>query len=130
MSHTPGPWTACNGGECRCRIVMSEHHPVAQVTSGEWGDEWPDIRLCEREGVIGQRAEAYIERIVYGSVNEEFAAANARLIAAAPDLLEALEMYRNAETVLHESGVAAVPLFDLASQAAEAAIAKARGEEV
>ena len=91
MSYTPGPWTACLDGKCQCKTVMSDHHPVASVTSGEWGDEFPDIRLCKREDVIGQRAEAYIERIVYGSVKEETAEANARLIAAAPDLLALVE---------------------------------------
>jgi hypothetical protein len=87
--HTPGPWEICGDGKCPCKQVWSEHHPVAEVVAGEWGDEYEDIKLEKREGYIGHRAIAYIEKIIYGEVDEETARANARLIAAAPDLLAA-----------------------------------------
>lgn len=69
--HTPGPWTACHEGKCSCGQVWSKtaDHPVATVTRGEWGDPG-----CP-----------------YGEVSRECANANARLIAAAPELLEALQ---------------------------------------
>ena len=67
--HTPGPWTACNEGKCRCKLVSCDDYPVAKVISGEWGDPG----------------------MPYGEVLEATAIANARLIAAAPTLLFAAE---------------------------------------
>ena len=67
--HTPGPWTACNEGKCRCKLVSCDDYPVAKVISGEWGDPG----------------------MPYGEVLEATAIANARLIAAAPSLLFAAE---------------------------------------
>ncbi|MFN6952496.1 MAG: hypothetical protein ACK4NE_07870 [Albidovulum sp.] len=86
VRHTPGPWHACKDGACTCKVVWCADHPIADVASGEWGDEYPAIRL-DQEG-IGAKAEAYLERLVYGSIDPTVAAANARLIAAAPDMLE------------------------------------------
>lgn len=88
MSHTPGPWKVCGDGDCSCKTVMCGDHPIAVVTHGEWGDEFPSIRLVGPSMMA--RAEAYIERFAYGSVPVETARANALLIAAAPDLLAAL----------------------------------------
>lgn len=69
-------------------MVMCHDYPVAKVTSGDWGDEHPDIRLVGSS--FERRAEAYMVKDVYGSVSEETAKANARLISAAPDCYEAL----------------------------------------
>lgn len=80
---------------------------MADVTSGEWGDEYPAIRLDE-EG-IGAKAEAYMERTVYGSIDPAVAAANARLIAAAPELLEVVR-----DIVSDCNGVINPGLYDLA----------------
>lgn len=54
------------------------------------------------------------------------------LIAAAPDLLEALEEYRRAFELLHEDGhVSDLPAWYFDKEIkADAAIAKARGEEI
>ena len=52
------------------------------------------------------------------------AAANARLMAAAPDMEKALEMYIQAE----DSELPSVEQFLWAGEAARAALAKARGE--
>lgn len=90
VGHTPGPWHTCNKAECSCFTVMSDHHPVAQVTHGDWGDDFPAIRLVGRSS-LDQKAEAYMEQFTYGSVGEDRARANWRLIAAAPDLLDALK---------------------------------------
>jgi hypothetical protein len=49
---------------------MGRDHPIATVVAGEWGDE---------------------PGIPYGEIPESVARANARLIAAAPALLDALE---------------------------------------
>jgi len=65
--HTKGPWSACHNGECICKTVAAQDHPIASVTAGDWGDE-PDVP--------------------YGHVPEGEATANARLIAAAPDMYE------------------------------------------
>ena len=67
---TPGPWVACREGECRCKSVDCNWGPVATVTCGDWGDS---------------------DELIYGTVEESAAAANARFIAHArqdiPDLL-------------------------------------------
>ena len=121
--YTRGPWKACNDGRCSCKQVWSltDDHPVAEVISGEWGDDYPAIRLTDDQGISGTRAEAYMERIAYGSVKEECAVANARLIAAAPELLEAC-----IAAYLHLGKLTLVnsDAFDKC----DAAIRKARGE--
>jgi hypothetical protein len=98
--HTLGPWRACKGtgkceGECVCGGVWSEpaDHPVAEVTRGEWGDSFPSVRLVG-ESSFDMKAEAYMERVTYVSVDDASAAANARLIAAAPALLAELRERR------------------------------------
>lgn len=88
--HTPGPWTACNDGKCKCRMVSSTEDLICTVTSGEWGDEYASIRLVGPSS-LELKAEAYMEMIAYGNVPEGVALANARLISAAPDLLFALK---------------------------------------
>ena len=95
--HTPGPWTACNEGLCKCGYVWCPDYPVAKVTRGEWGD-------------LG---------MPYGEVPEATAVANARLIAAAPELLFAAEQ----ALMAFEDGYDAPKVRD----DLRAAIAKAKG---
>ena len=91
--HTPGPWSVCGDGDCSCMTVAAPDHPVAQVTSGKWGDEYAALRIVG-ESSLDQKVEAYTAMIEYGSVDAEAAKANALLIAAAPELLEAAkQMY-------------------------------------
>ena len=108
---TPGEWTLCNNGKCTCKHVYShkaDQHvatgrPIACV-HGEWGDA-PDM--------------------IYGEVRQEQIDANARLIAAAPELYEALEaMVAAWHTRYCDDG----PDLDEIEQRARAALAKARGE--
>ena len=91
MTHTPGPWMACHDGKYRCKLVCGKEHPIAQIISGEWGDDYPNIRLVTSQHGIGRVAEAYMDRIVYGEVDEEIAQANTRLIVVAPELLTMLK---------------------------------------
>ena len=123
-NYTPGPWKACNDGDCGCGFVSANGHPICQVTSGDWGDEYPSIRLVGN-GTLDSRAEAYIDKVVYGHVAPDTAKANASLIAAAPDLLEALKELFNPQYWNDQYGRYDYPLE--ASQAARAAIAKAEG---
>lgn len=84
---TPGPWKYCGCG--KCGFVSATDCPVAEVVCGDWGDEYPSLRLIG--GSINRGVEAYMELIEYGTMPLEEAAANARLIAAAPDLHATLE---------------------------------------
>jgi hypothetical protein len=89
--HTPGPWfyCGCESGGCSCLTVSGKDAPVAVITGGVWGDDFPSIRLVGNSS-LDLKAEAYMEQISYGEVPMEEAKANARLIAAAPSMLEAL----------------------------------------
>lgn len=85
-----GPWHACHNGECSCKQVWTAEYPVAAVTHGEWGDEYPAIRHVEGRGMSGTTAEAYMEMMTYGSVYDHVAKANAQLIAFARTALPIL----------------------------------------
>jgi hypothetical protein len=104
MKHTPGPWRSIiddTGGQWSgwplCITAENEDDRSVVRTGGQWPYEW-DAATSQREAV-----------------------ANARLIAAAPDLLEALE-----------SLVANLAEGDFISETridtARAAITKATGE--
>ena len=86
--YTEGPWSA---GEFSHHdpFVTSKDYPIASVFNGDWGDEFPNVRLVKNERAMGECAEAFIETIVYGHIDERTAQSNANLIAAAPDLLDA-----------------------------------------
>lgn len=86
-AHTDGPWSACKDGKCACHTVMCADHPIATITSGDWGDDFPSVRLVGDS--LDRKAEPYMDQITYGSVDPAVAEANCRLIAAAPTMLEA-----------------------------------------
>ena len=96
--HTHLPWSACCG---KCHTIMSEHGPVAKITVGNWGDDYPSVRLVG-DSSLDIKAEPYMAQITYGHVDKETAVANAAfivravnahddLVAACRDALDALE---------------------------------------
>lgn len=110
--HTAGPWHVCDDAKCSCFTVMATHHPICEITRGPWGDSWPEVSpfIAEVE------PEAFIQQIDYGEIADATARANWRLIAAAPDLLEALQFVLSAHgEQLHDA-------FDQAHKAIAKAI--------
>lgn len=116
MSHTPGPWMpghmVDDDNACDCRSILSEHYMGSIATVDVWNG---------------------IEGIGNGDNDSpplEEAKANAHLIAAAPDLLEALETidgyFRSGNSVPVER--ATIKADTDAVRKMKAAIAKAKGE--
>jgi hypothetical protein len=95
--------------------IMSKHTP------GPWS-YWPNS--CEYPGVITQDETALHIAVPTALPNVQ---ANARLIAAAPDLLAALKDCRSELVYILESYGDLGVGFDRAIGAADAAIAKAEG---
>ena len=83
------------GEPCQCGFIWSTlgDCPIAQVISGDWGDEYPAIRI-ETPGAIGEKAEPYMEKIVYGHIDKATADANIRLMVQAPAMQALLERAR------------------------------------
>lgn len=121
--HTEGPWTYCGAdrGGCQCMMVLCRDHPVAKIISGDWGDDYPAIRLTGH-CTLDAKAEAYMAQFTYGHIDEKEAKANAYLIAAAPELLKAAQI---AWELLRYQPRQVTPETDTARKLLEAAIAKA-----
>jgi hypothetical protein len=85
--YTPRPWFAPNWE--KSQSVDCKDHPIAEIVSGKWGDDYPAMRIIGPS--IDMKVETYMDQITYGEVPEEEAIANARLIAAAPELIDALK---------------------------------------
>ena len=108
MTHTPGPWRECRGSSdrgCLCGLVWSAAADIP-------------VASCDlREELIPDHFAPLAER-----------QANARVIAAAPDLLEALQRLMS---LMHHDSLGEAPndydWGDAANESAKA-IAKARGE--
>jgi hypothetical protein len=98
--HTPGPWRVGNGSLMESGVFSADGKTLVAGTHGS-------ARNYRRQEQIAEQD------------------ANARLIAAAPDLLEALQALRRicADTPAVERN----PRFVTANSAALAAIAKAKG---
>jgi hypothetical protein len=97
MTHSPGPWRA----EPEC-VHQREEGFVIRCASG--------TRIAELHGYVSHPGNA----------------ANARLLAAAPELLEALEMVRDADDDCKSDGFHTIP--PMARAKIDAAIAKATKE--
>lgn len=94
--HTPTPWNLCCEGKCSCLTISSTYFPIAKVTSGRWGDDYPSLRMIG--GSIEGKFEAFMEQITYGEINPDLARANAKFIVKAVNAHDALV---NALTELH-----------------------------
>ena len=109
----------------------STHAAQAQHTPGPWiATEWHDIRDNGHGFDVGGHPDhnAGLSAAVYSGPD---CAANARLIAAAPELLEALERTMNRlECVTRDAGLVWREWSGVEDTltAARAAIAKARGQ--
>ena len=120
--HTPGPWSICsaNDSRCSCRLIAADGVGcfVAQA-----------LMASDEDQTGGE-----------GVADFDVAIANARLIAAAPWLLEALNSLANEAAGFLEMGLASeqplpgsvghtnVAVMRNRIEYASAAIAKARGE--
>jgi hypothetical protein len=121
---TPGPWKECRNGDCTCGHVWSipGDFPVCTVS----GDE-------VRHVAVAHEHMADAPDVIYQSITPEMCAANARLIAAAPELFEALT---DCVAVLTDPVVGTIyhdepdwyGALDKAVTKARAALKKARGE--
>lgn len=78
--HTPGPWRACKDGSCSCGHVWSipGDFPVCSALNEK------NIAVAVAHEHMADDPET-----IYQSITPEMCAANARLIAAAPALLDA-----------------------------------------
>ena len=108
--HTKGPWHVCGCG--KCGQVSCSDYPICRVERGDWGDS---------------------AEMVYGHIPIAEGDANARLIAAAPDLLEAAQIGAGALEALiaiasdvPEIGATCPGIYSALSKI-RAAIAKAEG---
>lgn len=101
--HTPGPWTVASNGDDGARV-----------------NAFATVAWCPTSAAFG----------VDGSqvISADEAEANARLIAAAPELLAACEVFIEAERRAEVNGREGFGLYTEAMSAARAAVAKARGE--
>jgi len=111
--HTPGPWFygiayVPDKGEQPLDYMGPGYYDNAGILAGE-------------ETIVGCD-----EYDIFGPMNKEERQANIRLIAAAPDLLEALQRLTNA---CQESGWPVTAEHMVPINCARAAIAKATGEK-
>lgn len=107
--HTPGPWIVWNDGHGNLSVRSANERDTSDATYLEIATEVGGLRKGQN---FKDRSEEQ---------------ANARLIAASPDLLEALQMVEDAyRDHLSETGEHSIPYSPLAK--IRSAIAKATGE--
>ena len=107
-AHTPGPW-----------VVVKDRNKVRRIFAGEGGPQVATASVFANWMPVERSADAHA-----------VADANARLIAAAPDLLEALQSAQ--ESIATFIGVHGYPSDSGARDVlreVEAAIARATGEK-
>lgn len=102
--HTPGPWVIGKKPDAHCRIYApSETHAIART----YGPDLNGIGVCALTGPLNE--------------------ADARLIAAAPDLLKAITDLLNSADAAVSCGAVGKHFFHHGRAKARAAIAKAEG---
>lgn len=113
---TPGPWQSCSGqdGKCTCGQVWSLPGDFPVFTARHYVGEAHTLMADDLD-------------MVYAAISAEQARTNANLIAAAPELYEALaalqlQALQSSVNDGNEYGCEALAL-------ARAALAKARGEQ-
>jgi hypothetical protein len=103
--HTPGPWLT-ERNNVHAGQIATVHHCIGNDWVEIWTDKWAETGMGENE--------------------QE---ANARLIAAAPELLEALKLFIAYDEFDDSDGYAMMMAYADAIQAARVAIAKVTGEQ-
>lgn len=117
--HTPGPWKADQGIRSQAKLVyINILHGKDRVSSASVYGHKTDGSPAGKEYV-----DRYGDKRQKPVISAEECRANARLIAAAPDLLEALE--KTLTWLTSYPGNGAITAYDQA----RAAIAKAAGQQ-
>jgi len=77
-------------------MVWGDDAPIATVTHGEWGDEFPGFKFEDGHGnecspdYLGAHAVPTMKKLAYGSIQSETAEANARRIVACVNACEGI----------------------------------------
>lgn len=119
VQHTPGPWAVFNGTDV---FPVDDFDGMNHIASTDPNGNHPvsGVRRTSAE----QRAELEADPASKSHIPYSEAQANARLIAAAPEMLEALKGIQ-AEAIANEAGN---PGYPSPWAAVLAAIAKATGQ--
>jgi hypothetical protein len=113
-THTPGPWS----------VGFTEYDLVC-ADDGDSAIPYPAVSIvADREDGFNSKNVASVDLDLEDKAEAD---ANARLISAAPDLLEALEMVRDADEDCKKDGHPTIP--PAARLKIDRAIAKAAGKE-
>jgi len=120
--HTPGPWFVryCDDSRHMCMTVVSTKD-YGPSNEGQFDDDADTVAIAYHQ----------CQPFVSGGfeINDcDERDANARLIAAAPMLLEACELFAEYDSVEHDDFETMVVAYASAIEAARAAIAAATGE--
>jgi len=104
VKHTPGPWAVdefpdyVDGSDME--VLDANHFPIADVRASPIINRWPE-RFPEMDHWAAGADDGRTQ--IYRAQDELLA--NARLIAAAPDMLAALKMLRDADDMDVREGV-------------------------
>lgn len=118
---TLGPWQECKAGDCACGIVWSipGDFPVCTAAGGS---TFPVA--------VAHEHMADAPDLIYQSIAPEQSVANARLIAAAPTMFDALEAAEHAiaYAIRGETNPEKLALLNRDHALVSSALSRARGE--